>query len=129
MKSVLAPPIRAQIGLRVQERTHFGLQTSDQSIKTDVQSVSTDDCLTMLTNIEAKTYLRTDLETTDKRIGFIAQDIKEYMPEEFANIIGIVNAKNGQLIGLDYSRLTPILWTLVKDLSTRLEALENNSST
>jgi len=104
--------------------------SSDQSIKADIQSVSTDDCINMLNNIEAKTYTRTDLDTTDKRIGFIAQDIQANLPEEFKNVLGTVYGNvNGALLGLDYSRLTPILWTLVKDLSTRLEALENNSST
>ena len=100
--------------------------SSDQSIKTDVQSVSTDDCINMLNNIEAKTYTRTDLDTTDKRIGFIAQDIQANLPEEFKNVLGTVYGNvNGVLLGLDYSRLTPILWTLVKkqqELITNLES-------
>ena len=80
----------------------------------------------MLNNIEAKTYTRTDLNTTDKRIGFIAQDIQANLPEEFNNVLGTVYGNvNGALLGLDYSRLTPILWTLVKDLSTRVQALES----
>ena len=81
--------------------------------------------MTMLTNIEAKTYTRTDLDTTDKRIGFITQDIQANLPEEFKNVLGTVYGNvNGPLLGLDYSRLTPILWTLVRDLSTRVQALE-----
>ena len=99
---------------------------SDQSIKTDVQTISTNDCKTMLKNIEAKTYFRTDMSLTDKRVGFISQDIQEYIPEEFANVLGTVYGNvNGPLLGLDYSRLTPILWTLVRDLSTRVQALES----
>ena len=111
--------------------------SSDQSIKTDVQSVSTDDCINMLNNIEAKTYLRTDLDTTDKRIGFIAQDIQANLPEEFKNVLGIVYGNvNGALLGLDYSRLTPILWTLVKkqqelitNLESRVQTLETTKTT
>jgi len=101
------------------------ITASDESIKADVQSVSTDDCINMLNNIEAKTYTRTDLETTDKRIGFIAQDIQQWLPSEITNITMPVS---DSILGLDYSRLTPILWTLVKDLSTRVQALENNNS-
>ena len=91
----------------------------------------------MLNNIEAKTYTRTDLDTTDKRIGFIAQDIQANLPEEFKNVLGTVYGNvNGALLGLDYSRLTPILWTLVKkqqelitSLESRVQALESTKTT
>ena len=86
--------------------------------------------MTMLKNIEAKTYTRTDINTADKRIGFIAQDIQQWLPNEFANITAPVSES---ILGLDYSRLTPVLWTIarkqqqvIEDFSARLVALEAN---
>ena len=110
---------------------------SDESIKEGVQAVDAEACMTMLKNIEAKTYTRNDLETTDKRVGYIAQDVQQWIPEEFANVLGVVYGNvNGPLVGLDYSRLgSPILWTICKkqqeqieQLTARVEALEQTSA-
>ena len=108
------------------------ITASDQSIKTDVQSVSTDVCLNMLQSIEAKTYQRTDLETTAKRVGFLSQDVQQFSTE-FPNLTAPISES---ILGLDYSRLTPILWTLAKkqeedieNLTVRLTALEKPKTT
>ena len=60
-----------------------------------------------------------------KRVGFIANDILEYLPDERGNVLGNAVYEGHGILTLDYSRLTPILWTLVKDLSTRVQALES----
>merc|ERR1711966_630595 len=91
--------------------------SSDASIKTCVEDVDTEACMTMLKNIQAKTYLRTDINSIDKRIGFIAQDIQQWLPNEFANITAQVSES---VLGLDYSRLTPVLWTIIKKLENRI---------
>jgi len=105
---------------------------SDRSIKTDVETLSTEAALSMLKNVEAKVYERTDIGRTDKRIGFIANDVKDSCPDEWGNLVSTVNAKDGQILGLDYARFCPILWTicrtqqeLIKDLSTRVQALDS----
>ena len=84
--------------------------------------------MTMLKNIEAKTYTRTDLATTDSRVGFISQHVQEWAPSEFANLIAQVSE---DILGLDYSRFSPLLWTiaeeqqqLIEGLTSRLSALE-----
>ena len=106
---------------------------SDESIKEGVQTVSTEACMTMLKNIEAKTYTRNDLETTDKRVGYIAQDVAQFAPPEFTNLTAQVSE---DILGLDYSRVgSPILWTIcrkqedIENLTARLTALEKPKTT
>jgi hypothetical protein len=105
--------------------------SSDERIKTDVQDASLEACQEVFDAVSVKTYERTDLP--GKRIGFIAQDIEQSLPEEFANLVGTRQGKDGQeLLTIDYSRIaSTILWGVVKlqqaqiaDLTSRLEALE-----
>ena len=51
-------------------------QNSDARLKDNVEDVELNDCMNMLQNINVKTYTRTDMEEGNKRIGFIAQDVK-----------------------------------------------------
>ena len=62
-------------------------QNSDASLKDNVEDASLKDCMNMLENINVKTYTRNDMEEDNKRLGFIAQDVKAYLPEKFDNII------------------------------------------
>ena len=81
--------------------------------------------------------------------GFIAQDLDAVCKEEFACIVGrklkstdvpteeVIDETHPSvdttpkddeegLLTLDYSRLVIVLWGVCKDLSTRLNELENN---
>jgi hypothetical protein len=101
--------------------------SSDRALKTDIQDASLEACQEVFDAVEVKTYERTDL-APGKRIGFIAQDIEQSLPAEFANLVGTrpsgETADAGELLTLDYSRLICVLWGVVKNLSSRLEALE-----
>ena len=88
----------------------------------------------MLENINAKTYSRVDMGGV-KRVGFIANDIQANLPEECGNVLGNAVYNGNAILTLDYSRLTPFLWQIAKkqqelitDLSTRVQALENNNT-
>jgi len=61
--------------------------TSDESIKENVQNASIEDCMEIFQIANVKTYNRKDIP--GQRIGFIAQEIEEYLPPEFANVIGM----------------------------------------
>jgi len=110
------------------------ITASDESIKEDVQSVDTDACMTMLKNIEAKTYTRNDIETADTRVGYIAQHVQQFAPPEFTNLTAKISE---DILGLDYSRVgSPILWTIcrkqqeqIENLTARLTALEKPKTT
>ena len=54
-------------------------QNSDASLKGNVEDVGLTGCTNMLGNINVKTYTRNDMEEGDKRLGFIAQDVKTYL--------------------------------------------------
>jgi hypothetical protein len=105
--------------------------SSDRSLKSDIEDASLQSCQEVFDAVEVKTYERTDL-APGKRIGFIAQDVEQSLPAEFANLVGTRPGPDGEeLLTLDYSRLVCLLWGVVKlqqakiaDLTSRLEALE-----
>ena len=96
--------------------------TSDRSIKDEIKNASLDDCKNIFDSVDVKTYVRKDISGT--RLGFIAQDVEENLPDEFANIIGMKYGGDQPLLSLDYSRLVCVLWGVCKGLQTRIDALE-----
>ena len=73
-------------------------QNSDASFKDNVEDVDLTDCTNMLENIDVKTYTRNDMEEGKKRLGFIAQDVRAYLPDKFDNMIGsnIITDEQGE---------------------------------
>lgn len=62
-----------------------------------------------------------DWKTKDLKndIGLIAEEVNEIAP----NIVGLDNS--GQIIGIDYGKLTPILIQAIKELSLEVQRLKN----
>jgi hypothetical protein len=115
------------------------IQTSDKSIKDNIQDASLDDLQEIFDSSEVKTYTRND-DVEGKRYGFIAQEIQSKLPTDIENIVFETRAPTPEgedpgdmLLALDYSRLAAtVLWGVCKkqqraieDLSLRLDALEN----
>ena len=86
-------------------------QNPDAPLKDNVEDVGLTDCRNMLENINVKTYTRNDMEEGNKRLGFIAQDVKSYLPDTFDNIIGssIITDEQGEnskeIMTMDYARM------------------------
>ena len=84
----------------------------------------------MLENINVKTYTRNDMEEGNKRLGFIAQDVKTYLPDKFDNIIGsnIITDEQGEnskeMMTMGYARMVCVLWEIVQNQNERIKALE-----
>ena len=104
---------------------------SDQSLKGEVQDASTEHSLDMLRRVSAKTYRRLDVpEGQGERLGFIAQDIEQACPNEWANLVGTAtykwsgNGRGGEIRTLDYARLVCPLWQSCKAMLMRIEHLE-----
>ena len=101
---------------------------SDQSLKSTPVDVNIDDCINIVKNVSARTYNRLDIGEA-KRIGFIAQEVRDALPIEFANIINKAPYGSGEnereILTLDYARLTAVLWQCTKSLITRVEILES----
>ena len=97
-------------------------QSSDIRYKENVQVASLDACLQIFDRIEVKTYQRNDYEIDKTRIGFIAQDWQEALPPEFQNIVS--SSDENEMLGLDYARISCVLWNVCKSLQQRIEAVE-----
>ena len=77
----------------------------------------------ILTSVDAKVYRRIDMDTAQSRVGFLAQDLQQAMTNADLDVSNIV--MQGQpLLGLDYSRLVSILWSVCKQQEERIQALE-----
>ena len=112
--------------------THYkGLSAaSDRSLKDDIQDANTEQCLSMLRQVSAKTYTRKDLTNDGPRLGFIAQDVEAACPPLWSNVVSTSTYKweqapeGAEIKVLDYARLTSVLWTCTKNLIDRVETLE-----
>jgi len=100
--------------------------TSDRLIKDEIKNASLDDCKNIFQHVDVKTYVRKDVSGT--RLGFIAQDVEENLPPEFANVIGRQYGGDVPLLSLDYSRMVCVLWGVCKALTARVEVLEGKKT-
>ena len=80
----------------------------------------------VLRKVSPRTYSRNDLAGKPSRIGFIAQHIEGAIPQEWTNLVGQCVNDAGQTVkGLDYARLTAILWSCCKNMDARIKQLES----
>ena len=120
------------ISLTTGSWTHYkGLAAaSDRSLKDEIQDASTEQCLTMLRQVSAKTYTRKDLTNNGPRLGFIAQDVEAACPPLWSNVVTTSTYKwaeapqGAEIKVLDYARLTSVLWQCSRSLLARVETLE-----
>jgi hypothetical protein len=86
---------------------------SDATLKENVTPVS--NALDMVKRLQGVRY--DWIKSGESDIGFLAQDVKEVVPE-------VVKGAEGDM-GIDYSKLTTILAEAVKDLAAQVEELKN----
>ena len=106
--------------------------SSDRALKDNETPITAAEAGGILDPKEAKKYTRND--TGEDRHGFIAQDLEAACTGHFAHIVGstpAVDSEGEEVQGaaaiktVDYSRLVAPLWTTVRDLRSRVQALEN----
>ena len=90
--------------------------------------MSTQDAFDISEGVQARTYTRNDLQDAPK-IGFIAQEMEAAVQGK-ANFECLVGSTEGDdeepsMKTLDYSRLTAILWTCVKELHSKVQELQS----
>jgi hypothetical protein len=61
--------------------------------------------------------MKEDKEDSSKYLGFLAQEVKEFIPQSFV--------EKDDFIGLDYQSITATLVKAVQELSAKIEQLEN----
>ena len=86
-------------------------------MKRNIRNANLDWLQSIFDHAEPKSYDRTDVDHVD-RLGFLAQDF------EGVGVTGKTYREGEQLLTLDYSRLTAVLWGVVKRLQKRVEDLE-----
>ena len=92
------------------------VQNSDESIKENVQSIS--DGLAKVNQLRGVSFTRNDQEDSEKvHLGVVAQEVESILPE-------IVSETNG-LKGVAYTNMVAVIIEAVKELSAKVEALEN----
>ena len=102
-------------------------QTSDRRVKDDIQDADGAVMQDIFDAISSKTYTRND-GVAGKRLGFIAQDVQEKLPEDWTNLVfeqgEAEDDEEPPLLAIDYSRLVTVLWSVVKNMQHRIELLE-----
>ena len=103
---------------------------SDSKLKDNQQTADHVVIQNVFDSVDVKTYERNDLQH-EKRIGFIADDFFDALPEEFLSIVSEHTyqkpVEDGEPIPppetikqLDYSRLVCILWGALKNTNKQL---------
>ena len=90
---------------------------SDTKVKENIRDADLGELLAIFDAATPKRYDRVDVAHKD-RLGFLAQDF------EHAGVTGKTRRGEQELLTLDYSRLTAVLWGVCKSLQSRIEALE-----
>jgi hypothetical protein len=95
-----------------------GFLTESSSLKLKENVETSEGNLEKVVNLRPVTYNKIGSQTTE--LGLIAEEVAEVYPEF------VQYDENGDPIGVNYSRLTAALIGAVKQLTKRIETLENN---
>jgi hypothetical protein len=87
--------------------------SSDKRLKKNIKSLH--DVSEAIDDIQPVHFER--IETGEKSIGFIAQDVQKHFPE-------LVHENEDGMLSLSYANLTAILWEEIKCLRKRVQELE-----
>ena len=89
---------------------------SDARVKTNIKPI--DNSLEKVLKLTGVTYNRTDLEDKSTKIGFIAQEVKEVLPEV------VIYNEEADKYGVSYGNVTALLVEAIKEQQTQIEELK-----
>ena len=95
------------------------VETSDKRLKDNIKDVD-EDCSEIVKKVNVKTY---NLKSDDKKknhIGFIAQEIKEILPDKFEAVVN----EDSEFMGINYGKMSAILWKCCREQQNKIEHLE-----
>ena|SRR5689334_7959635 len=87
------------------------IETSDRRLKKNIEPLK--ECLEIIKDLQGVSYIRK--QNDEHEIGFIAQDVKEVLPE--------LVSEQGEYLGINYSRLVAILVEALKEQDKKIESL------
>ena len=90
---------------------------SDKRKKDIIGDIDLEKAYSLLENCQTVTYTWKDDESKKQQIGVIAQEIQQFFPE-------IVNEDEHGMLSVDYSRLTVILMSVIKNNIKEMKSLE-----
>lgn len=93
--------------------------TSDKRLKTNITHI--ENALTKVINLNGVYYNWADDPNGDKRIGFIAQEVNDVVPE----LVFINNKTVENYMGVHYDNVTPLLVEAIKELVTGSTTIQN----
>ena len=94
---------------------------SDSRVKTEMAEADVAELKQLFDSVEAKQYKRPDMNE-DLRLGFASND---FSGAKWKNLTSTARWSDGtEMITLDYSHLTSVLWGVCKGFQARLDALE-----
>jgi hypothetical protein len=64
--------------------------------------------------------LKSDEDDAEKKLGFIAQEVKDFIPQAYIQ----QESENEDFIGLDYNSITPVLVKAIQELSEQVKQLK-----
>jgi len=88
---------------------------SDARIKTEVKTV--EDALDKVLALRGVTYKRTDIEDKSTKLGVIAQEVKEVLPE-------VVSENEDGMLTVSYGNMVGVLIEAMKEQQSMIETLE-----
>ena len=96
---------------------------SDERVKKNLRAATPEELAEAFDGLQAHWYDRSDV-AQQNQLGFMAQEVKALGPVGEALTANIAAEDGTELVGLDYARLSCVLWGAVKTLQARVEALE-----
>jgi hypothetical protein len=96
---------------------------SDRSLKENIEDIP--DALSKVMNLRGRYFTwKNELQSNERQVGFIAQEVEEQLPE-------VVDNGGGDTKGIAYGKVTALLvnaikeqQTIIEDLKSRIETLE-----
>ena len=96
-------------------------QVSSRQFKRDIKPINIDIDL-LFDKVHAVEYKSKESESDRVQVGFIAEDVEEWDPRF------VLHDAEGKPFSLDYGRMVPALFEVIKDLRARIEILENKNN-
>ena len=94
---------------------------SDSRVKTEMAEADVAELQQLFDSVEAKQYKRPDMNE-DLRLGFASND---FAGTKWKNLTGTARWSDGtEMVTLDYSHLTSVLWGVCKGFQARLDEVE-----
>ena len=114
--SILTGSGVVKVSNKVEAKNGF-FQTSDKRQKNIISDLSLEKVYDLIDKCQTIIYTLKDDPENKEQIGMIAQEIQEFFPE-------LISEDKDGMLSLDYSRLTVIIFKVLKDLIKRINKIE-----